>query len=130
MLGLRRHTQAFSGYCEQGRLFSAVIGLPKAVASLVAREGSRVSAHGLQQLQRYGSGVAAHGLSRCGVWGVLDQGLYLPSPSSAPAGRFLPTAPPGKSQGSLTVPMGVYTLLASYCFGWFVLKLNSFRLLV
>ena len=78
MLGLRRHTQAFSGCCEQGRLFSAVIGLPKAVASLVAREGSRVSAHGLQQLQCYGSGVAAHGLSRCGVWGVLDQGLYLP----------------------------------------------------
>ena len=49
--------------------------------------------------------VVAHGLSSCGAWALLFCGMWdLPGPGIEPmspalAGRFLTTAPPGKSQG-------------------------------
>ena len=91
---------------EQGLLFIAVHGLFIAVASLVAEYG--LQARGLQQLWHVGSVVVARGLQSTGTV-VVVHGLscsvacgIFPEPGLEPmspalAGRFLTTAPPGKS---------------------------------
>ena len=85
MLGLRFCAQAFSSCGERGLLFIAVCGLLIVVASLVVEHRP--------YMRR---------LSSCGSWAYLLRGMWdLPRPgiepvSSALAGRFLTTAPPGK----------------------------------
>ena len=103
-LGLRCCAWAFSSCSKWGLLFVALHGLLIAVASLVAEHGLQAS--GLQQLQHTVSVVVARGLSSYGARAQLLQGMwYLPGPGLEPvspalAGRFLTTAPPGKSQDS------------------------------
>ena len=73
----------------------------RAQARQLWHAGSVVAARGLQSA---GSVVVAHGLSSCGARAQLLHGLWdLPGPGIEPvspalAGRFLSTAPPGKSQ--------------------------------
>ena len=87
-LGLRCCMWAFSSCGEWGLLFIAVCRLLIAAASLVAA---------------WAPVVAARRLSSCGAWAYLLRGMWdLPGPglepvSSALAGRFLTTVPPGKS---------------------------------
>ena len=116
-LGLRCCVQAFFGCDDQGILLIAVRRLLIVVGSLVAEH--RLQVHRLQQLQHVGSVVAAHGLQAvdfnscgllalehrlsscaraqllCSMWDLPGPGLKPMSP--ALAGRFLTTAPPGKS---------------------------------
>ena len=88
MLGLRFCARAFSSCRERGPLFIAVRGPLTVAASLVAE-------HKLQTCR----------LSSCGSRAQLLRGMWdLPRPglepvSSALAGRFSTTAPPGKPQG-------------------------------
>jgi len=92
-LGLHCCVQAFSSCSEQGLLLIVVRGLPIAVASLVAEHRS---------LGPQASVVVAHRLSSCGGRAYLLPSMWnLPGPriqpvSSASAGRFLSTVPPGK----------------------------------
>ena len=85
MLGLRFCARAFSSCGEWGPLFITVRGPITIAASLVAE-------HGLQ----------THRLSNCGLWAQLLCGMWDPPRpglkpvSSALAGRFSTTAPPGK----------------------------------
>ena len=89
-LGLHCCVQAFSSCSEQGLLFVVVRGLLIVVASLVAE-------HGLQA--RGFSSCGARAQLLCSMWNLPRPGLEHVSP--ALAGRFLTTAPPGKSQVSL-----------------------------
>ena len=97
-LGLRCCTQAFSSCGEPGLLFVVVHGLLIAVASLVVEHG--LQARGLSSC---GSRALEHRLSSCGAQAQLLRGMWdLPGPGlelvcPALAGRFLTTAPPGKS---------------------------------
>ena len=85
VLGLRFCARAFSSCGKWGPLFIAVHGSLTIAASLVTE-------HRLQTRR----------LSSCGSWTQLLRGMWdLPGPglepvSSALAGRFLTTAPPGK----------------------------------
>ena len=97
-LGLRCCVRAFSSCGERGLLLVVVHGLLIAVASLVAEHGllaRGLSSCGLQALE--------HRLSSCGAWAYLLHGMWdLPRPGLEPvspalAGRFLTTAPPGRS---------------------------------
>ena len=88
VLGPRLRARAFSSCGKRGPLFIAVCGPLTIVASLVAE-------HRLQTRR----------LSNCGSRAQLLRGMWdLPGPgleplSSALAGGFLTTAPPGKSPG-------------------------------
>ena len=97
VLGPRCYARAFSSCGERGLLFVAVRWLLIAVGSLAALVVEhRLQARGLQQV--------ACRLSSCGAWAQLLRGMWdLPGPGLKPvspalAGRFLTTAPPGKSQ--------------------------------
>ena len=85
MLGLRFCVRAFSSCCERGPLFIAVRGPLTVTASLVAE-------HRLQTRK----------LSSCGSRAQLLRGMWDPPRpglepvSSALAGRFSTTAPPGR----------------------------------
>ena len=92
--------QAFSSCGEQGLLFVAVrvCGLLIAVASLVGSMGSRYagfSSCGLWALERRLSSCGARALLLRGTWALPEPGFESMSP--ALPGRFLTTAPPGKS---------------------------------
>ena len=94
VLGLLCCARAFSSCGGWELLFAVVHGLLIAVASLVAEQ--RLQAPELQQLWHEGSVVVAHGLSCSGgMWDLPRPGLE--PVSSALAGRFLTTAPPGES---------------------------------
>ena len=106
VLGLCCCARAFSSCSERGLLFVAVRRLLIVVASLV--EEHRLQACGLQQLwhagfSSCGSRALEHRLSSCGsraqllcsMWDLPGPGLEPVSPELA--GRFLTTAPPGKS---------------------------------
>ena len=86
MLGLRFCARAFSSCGKRGPLFIAVRGPLTITASLVAE-------HRLQTCRLSNCGSWAQLL--CGTWDLPRPGLELVSP--ALAGRFSPTAPPGKS---------------------------------
>ena len=88
-------------------LLVAVCGLLIAVASLVAEHwapGARASVVVARGLSSCGSRALEPRLSSCGAWAQLLHGMWvLPGPGLEPvspalAGRFLTTAPPGKSQ--------------------------------
>ena len=89
-LGLR----CCSSCGERGLLLVAVRGLLIEVASLVAARG----------LSSCGTRAPARSLSSCGTRAQLLRGMWdLPGPGLEPvfpalAGRFLTTAPPGKSK--------------------------------
>ena len=105
-LGLHCCARASSSCDERGLFFVAVRGLLIAVACLCC---------GARALGTLASVVAARGLSSCGLWALehrlsscgarayLLHGMWdLPGPGLEPvspalAGRFLTTAPPGKS---------------------------------
>ena len=97
LLGLHCCTLAFSSCGKLGLLFTAVLGLLIAVASLVVSRGSRVCK--LQWLWFLGSRAQAQYLwcigfscsAACRIF--LDQGPVC----LALAGRFFTTEPPGKS---------------------------------
>ena len=104
-LGLCCCVRAFCSCCERGLLFVAVRGLLIAVASrhrarALGAQASVVVARGLSSC---GSRALECGLSSCGarpwllrgMWDLRGPGLKPVSP--ALAGRFLTTAPPGKS---------------------------------
>ena len=96
----------FSSCGERGLLFIVVCGLLIAVASLVAEHrpssawASVVVACGLSSC---GSQALECRLGSCGALAYLFRGMWdLPGPELEPvspalAGRFLTTAPPGKS---------------------------------
>ena len=65
---------------------------------LLQSTGSRI--YGLQQLQHTGSVVVARGLNCSSVWNL--PGLGIKPKSSALAGRFLSTVPPGMSKTLFT----------------------------
>ena len=94
-------TWTFSSCGEWGLLFVAVCGLLIAVASPVAEHS--LQAHGLQQLWHVGSVLVACRLSSCGARAQLLHSMWdhprpgLKPVSPALVGRFLTTAPPGKS---------------------------------
>ena len=85
VLGLHLCPRAFSSCSKRGPLFIAVRGPLTIAASLVAE-------HRLQTRR----------LSSCGAWAHLLRGMWDPPRpglepvSPALAGRFSPTAPPGK----------------------------------
>ena len=104
-LGLCCCAWVFYSCGEQGLLFIALHGLLVVVASLVAEHGLQV--HGLQQLWHVsfsscGSRALERRLSSCGARAQLLHGMWdlhrlgLKPMSSALAGGFLTTAPPGK----------------------------------
>ena len=108
-LGLRCCARAFSNCSERGLLFIAVCQLLIEAASLAVEHG--LQACGLQQLAARGlssggSRAVERRLSSCdarayllrGMWDLLGPGLEPVPP--ALAGRFLTTAPPGKSDNS------------------------------
>ena len=103
-LGLRC-VRAFSSCGEWGLLFVAVCGLLIAVASrcrawALGTQASVVVARGLSSC---GLRALEHRLSSCGAQAQFLHGMWdIPGPgiesmSPALAGRFLTTAPPGKS---------------------------------
>ena len=112
VVGLRCCTWAFSSCGEWGLLFIAVHGVLIAVASLVC--GTRalgawtsvVVAHTLSSCGLWALGLR---LSSCGAWALLLRGMWdlsgpgLEPVSPALAGRFLTTAPPGKSWKDLNI---------------------------
>ena len=85
VLGLRFCARAFSSYGKQGPLFIAVSGPLTIVASLVAE-------HRLQTCRLSNCGSRAQLL--CSMWDLPRPGLE--PISSALAGRFSATEPPGK----------------------------------
>ena len=100
MLGLCCCAWAFSSCSERGLLFVAVCGLLITVASLCRRA---------RALGMWASVAVALGLSSCGSRAQLLRGTWdHPGPglepmSSALAGRFLTTVPPGKSLGLFSI---------------------------
>ena len=104
MLGLRFCARAFSSCGERGPLFIAMRGPLTIAATLVAE-------HRLQTRR----------LSSCGSRAQLLHGIWdLPRPglkpvSSALAGRFSTTAPPGK-------PNCVFFIVSSYLLKWSMLS--------
>ena len=146
-LGLRCCARAFSSCGEQGLLFIAVRKLLIVVASPVVEHGlqacglqqlkhagSVVVAHGLQgagsvvvacRLQgMQASVVVVHGLSSCGTRAQLLRSTWnLPGPgiepvSAALAGRFLTTAPRGKSLTFVSIFIFVVTIEVYNLFLW------------
>ena len=85
VLGLRFCARAFSSCGERGPLFIAVRGPLTIAASLVAE-------HRLQTRRLSNCGTRAQLL--CGMWDLPRPGLE--PVSSALAGRFSTTVPPGK----------------------------------
>ena len=105
-LDLRCCTQAFSSCGERGLLLVAVRGLLIAVASLVAEprlQGTQASVVVAHRLSSCGLRALEHRFSGCGARAQLLRSMWdLPGPGLEPvspalAGRFLTTAPPGKS---------------------------------
>ena len=105
-LGLCCCATAFSSCGEQGLLFVAVHGLLIVVASLVAEhqlQGEWASVVVVRGLSSCDSQALELRLSSCDTWAQLLCGMWdLPRPGIEPvspvlAGRFLTTAPPGKS---------------------------------
>ena len=136
VLGLRCCTQSLSSCSKRGILFVAVRGLLIAVASLVVEH--RLQVCGLQQLWRAGSVVVARRLSSCGARAQLLHGMRdLPRPGLEPvspalAGRFLTTAPPGKSSTAVLkhVQFSFFlnrNLLFIYLFNSFILAALGLR---
>ena len=112
-LGLCCYTRAFSSCDDQGLLFVAVHGLLTAVASLVAEHGAvgaRASIVAAHKLSSCGSRALELRLSSFGARAQLLRGMWdLPRPGLEPVspalvGRFLSTAPPGKSLPMCFVP--------------------------
>ena len=101
-LGFRCCARAFSSCGQRGLLFVVVCGLLIALASFVAEHGLQV-----RRLSSCGSWALECRLSSCGALAQLLRGMWsLPGPghelvSPALAGRFLTTAPPGKSKKTL-----------------------------
>ena len=98
VLSLRCFARAFSGYCELGLLFIAVPGLLTAVVLLLQstdsrRAGPGIAARGLQSVRLISCSAPAQLFH--GMWNLPRSGVE--SMSSALAGSFLFTAPPGKS---------------------------------
>ena len=114
-LGLHCCAQAFSSCGKQGPLFAVVHGLHPWRWLFLHLHGGGFSYCRAQALGAWASIVVAHGLSSCGsqalerrlsscgAWAQLLRGMWdLPGPGLEPvspalAGRFLTTAPPGKS---------------------------------
>ena len=97
VLGLRFCARAFSSFGERGPLFIAVHGPLTVAASLVAE-------HRLQARRLSSCGSRAQLL--CGMWDLLRPGLE--PVSSALAGRFSTTAPPGKPHKAILI--GIFNL--------------------
>ena len=97
-LGLCCRARAFSSCGKRGLLFIEVCGLLTAVVSLVAEHGLQargLSSCGLRALERRLSSCGARTQLLRDTWDLPGPGLEPVSP--ALAGRFLTTAPPGKS---------------------------------
>ena len=75
---------------------------PAAAHRLPIVEASLAAAHGLQELQRVGSGAVLHGPSCPAARGIFLDWGWKPRALHWLAGRFLPTAPAGKSGNRLS----------------------------
>ena len=115
-LSLRCCARAFSSCLERGLLFIAVRRLLVVVASRCGARalGARASVLVACGLSSCGSRALERRRSSCGAWAQLPRGMWdLPGPGIEPmspalAGRFLTTAPPGKSPvflNGVTMPM-------------------------